>query len=267
MILKTRALAIDLDGTLMTPDDRVSERTARALTAAREAGIEIVIATARWYQLAQRVADPLGLDGPIIACSGAEVRRLADGADLMDVRLPDAFTRAVFEICDQERCIVWAPFEERVLLKAEGEIHGAPPEVDPVARLSDAVKGEARMVLVQGTGARERVLSELRDRFASEVRFFHSITTHGKSMLTLTATAAHKGVALQRACAELGVAPEETVAFGDAENDLELFRAAGRSFAMGQASDAVKAAATDVTASNAEDGVAVAVERLLAVRS
>jgi hydroxymethylpyrimidine pyrophosphatase-like HAD family hydrolase len=53
------------------------------------------------------------------------------------------------------------------------------------------------------------------------------------------------------------------VAFGDAEADIEMFRVAGASVAMGQSSDHVKSMATVVTATNDEDGVAVAVERLL----
>ena len=80
--------------------------------------------------------------------------------------------------------------------------------------------------------------------------------------LTLTATGADKGVALRVACDELGIDPHEVVAFGDAENDIEMFAIAGRSYAMGQASDKVKSAATEVTASNLEDGVALAIEEL-----
>ena len=53
------------------------------------------------------------------------------------------------------------------------------------------------------------------------------------------------------------------VAFGDAENDIEMFRVARLSVAMGQASPQVRAAATTVTADNTDDGVAIAVERLL----
>ena len=53
------------------------------------------------------------------------------------------------------------------------------------------------------------------------------------------------------------------VAFGDAENDVEMFRVAGHSFAMDQANDAVKQAADSVAPPNTEDGVAQAVEGLL----
>ncbi len=62
----------------------------------------------------------------------------------------------------------------------------------------------------------------------------------------------------------MGLQPREVVAFGDADNDVEMFRVAGASVAMGQASDEVKAKATAVTLRNDEAGVARAIERLLA---
>jgi hydroxymethylpyrimidine pyrophosphatase-like HAD family hydrolase len=93
--VRPRAFAIDLDGTLLGPGDEVSERNRRAIAAAREAGLHVIIATARWYQNAEHAAASLGLRGPLIACSGAEVRRFPEGADLFDVRLPDGFARAL----------------------------------------------------------------------------------------------------------------------------------------------------------------------------
>jgi hydroxymethylpyrimidine pyrophosphatase-like HAD family hydrolase len=62
----------------------------------------------------------------------------------------------------------------------------------------------------------------------------------------------------------MGLQPRDVVAFGDAENDIEMFRVAGASVAMGQAGDDVKAKATAVTLRNDEAGVARAIERLLA---
>ena len=86
-----RAFAIDLDGTLLGSDHKVSPANGKAVRTAIDAGFDIIIATARWYNLALEVAEELNLTGPAIACSGAEVRRLSDGTDLFDVRLPPEF--------------------------------------------------------------------------------------------------------------------------------------------------------------------------------
>ena len=73
----------------------------------------------------------------------------------------------------------------------------------------------------------------------------------------------NKGQGLRDTCRVLGIQPEETVAFGDAENDIPMLTAAGVGVAMGNASDKVKAAADAVTASNNEDGIAQWLERMM----
>ena len=73
-----------------------------------------------------------------------------------------------------------------------------------------------------------------------------------------------KGTALLRLGERLGVAAEEIMAVGDSENDLEMLRAAALPIAMGNASDAVKALCRWETRTNAEDGVAAAIDRILA---
>ena len=65
-----------------------------------------------------------------------------------------------------------------------------------------------------------------------------------------------KGAALREAMAKIGIKPEECIAFGDAENDIPMLEFAGIGVAMGNARDAVKAMADEVTLSNEEDGIA-----------
>ena len=120
------------------------------------------------------------------------------------------------------------------------------------------------MILVQGSHATAAV-EALAPAWDAAVRFDESFWGAGKRLLTLTAAGADKGVALGVACDALGIPPETVIAFGDAANDVPMFRVAGGSFAMGQASPSVQSEATAVTATNAEDGVALAVEQLLLV--
>ena len=261
-----RALAIDLDGTLLRKDETVSERNRQAIEKARAAGLDVVIATAGWYQRAERVARPLGALGPAIACSGAEVRRLSDGRDLMDVRLPAEFAAALYEIIDAHRCIAWVTLDDAVLMKIEGDVavDARFPEIERVPKIATAAAAAPRIALVQGTAVNQAIVDALAPRWSDRVRFVTSLSGHAKSILTLTAVGADKGVALEVACRDLGVSASEVVAIGDADNDMEMFRVAGGSFAMGQATEKVKAAAHAVTGTNEDDGVAQAIERLLA---
>ena len=66
------AVFFDLDGTLLVGED-LPDENARALRAAKDAGMHVIIATARWKEMAFKVADAVGLTDPVIACSGAQV--------------------------------------------------------------------------------------------------------------------------------------------------------------------------------------------------
>ncbi|MEZ5560493.1 MAG: HAD family hydrolase [Pseudomonadales bacterium] len=260
-----KALAIDLDGTLLVGEDLPADNIT-ALRAARDAGFQIIIATARWIQMAQRVEAEIGIHGPVIACSGAQVHDPVLGRDIFDERLPADFTEALYAICDDERCIATITVEDEVLLKLDGEpdMSQMPGEMRWVPKLTGVDASLPRVANIQGSGVYRRIKEELQPEFADKVHFFDSIGPSGKVILTLTSSRASKGEALQRACTHLSLSPSEVIAFGDAENDIEMFRIAGASVAMGQADARTKAAATAVTARNDEAGVARAVERLLA---
>jgi len=264
--MQYRALALDLDGTLLTPQEEVSERTHRALAAARAAGMEVIVASARWRQLAHGVAKTVGTEAPLVACSGAQVWRPRDGHDLLDLRLPAAFAAALYDICDRHRCIATVAGDTDVAIKLDGDqyVRRTNVELVTVASLVQQGPEHPRIALIQGTETNSLIRELLEPEWAETVRFVDSVSSRGRTVLTLTTAGADKGVALAVACAELGIATEEVVAFGDAENDLEMFRVAGASVAMGQANAHVRAHATMVTLTNAEDGVAHAIERLLA---
>ena len=82
------------------------------------------------------------------------------------------------------------------------------------------------------------------------------LTTSGNLILETSSTEAGKGTALRELAAMLGIAREETAAFGNAENDIGMLRFAGIGVAVANAEKEVRAAADEVTESNAEDGVA-----------
>jgi 5-amino-6-(5-phospho-D-ribitylamino)uracil phosphatase len=259
-----RALALDLDGTLLLPDDTVSERNRLAVQAAADAGWHVVLATARWYQLAERTAHHLELVDPVIACSGAEVRRLRDGVDLFDVRLPAGFTAELYELSQHHDGMVMVYQDRDVVMRSSFPIPPPPfPEVRAIDSFEEA-DATPRCALLFGDALNAAVLDELAGPWADDVRFLTAMSGHGATLLTLTGAGADKGLALQIACDDLGIPVSDVVAVGDSEADIEMFRVAGASVAMGQAAAAVQEAATWVTGTNADDGVAEAIERLLA---
>jgi Cof subfamily protein (haloacid dehalogenase superfamily) len=263
--MQFRALAIDLDGTLLV-GERLPEANRDAVRRAVDAGYDVVIATARWHQMAMRIGREIGIDGPVIACSGAQVHLPAEARDIFDERLPADFVAELYALCDADRCVATVTVEREVLLKLDGEPDRSqmPPEMRWVKRLEGAADSLPRVAAIQGSAVNARIRAELEPRYSGRINFFDSIGPSGKVILTITSAAASKGAALQAACRHLDVDPATVLAFGDAENDLEMFRVAGASVAMGQAEPFVKTAATWVTARNDEAGVAQAIERLLA---
>jgi hydroxymethylpyrimidine pyrophosphatase-like HAD family hydrolase len=261
-----RALALDLDGTLLRPDGTVSDRNRRAVAAAVDAGWHVVVASARWYQLVERTAREIGVVGPAIACSGADVRRLGDGVDLFDVRLPAPFAAALYDLCDDADGMALVCQDREVVLRsAVAAPHDEPPEIRRVPALADAER-TPRCALVYGDELNALVCDELLPEWKDGVRFLTSMSGRGESVLTLTSAGADKGRALQIACADLGIAMSDVVAMGDSTTDVEMFRVAGASVAMGQASPDVREAATWVTTTNTDDGVGRAIEQLLGSR-
>jgi Cof subfamily protein (haloacid dehalogenase superfamily) len=259
-----KALAIDLDGTLLVGED-LSTENLDAVRRAHEAGFSIVIATARWRQMALRITTEIGLSSPIIACSGAEVYLPDQDKDIFDHRLPDDFTEELYALCNANRCITTITGDEDVLLKLDGEPDPSllDPEIRWVPKLDISQHPNPRIAAIQGSALVTEIKTNLLPRWKDQINLYDSIGPNGKIVITITAKAANKGEALRVACQHLDIDLSQVVSFGDAENDIEMFKVTGASVAMGQADQFIKDAATMTTAANTEHGVAQAIHKLL----
>ena len=265
--MRYSAFAIDLDGTLLD-GETVPQKNIDALKAAIAKGIYVIIATARWKEKALEVQKLLGVSNVLIACSGAQVfdpQNSPDEQDVFSARLPEDFTRELYAICNEERCIATITSGDRVCVKLDGEPNAGMmgPEMSWAPALDVNPDDLPRIGAIQGSKAVARIKDELQAKYASKVNIFDSIGPTGRIIITITAKIAEKGTALAAACAYLEIDPTEVVAFGDAENDLAMFRYAGAAVAMGQADDEVKAAATFVSLPHEQGGVGHAVNLLL----
>lgn len=262
--MKYKAFALDLDGTLLVGEELPADNI-KALQRAKAQGIEVMLATARWSQIAERTAQLMGISDLVIACSGAQVRDPKTGVDIFDHRLPEDFCHDLFAICNSQRCIATVTFENDVRIKLDGEpdVGAMATEMSWVRELNVDASNLPRVAAVQGTGCIAQIREQLSARFADRVNIFDSIGPTGRIILIITAKAATKGAALEAACQHLGIHRDEVVAFGDAENDVEMLRAAGAAVVMGQADEATKAEADYITKANFEAGVAHAVNQIL----
>ncbi len=263
MGLKPRLIAIDLDGTLLDSQGRVSDRTAAALKRAHEAGIVLAPATARWYQAAIRPFEAIGLGVAAIASAGADVRA-ADGTVVEQSCLDGDFALFLAGLCDRAGWTATLSTPERSYRRAN-ELPpwaaNAPEWLKPVTTFAGEHLQNALSVLAEAAPG-DHHLPEL-EAWAGRVSLYPAVAFNGDALITITAPGVDKGSALRALCAHLGIDPAEAAAIGDSEVDIPMFEAAGLAVAMADATPEAKAAATRHTLSADEDGVAAFIDSIL----
>jgi hydroxymethylpyrimidine pyrophosphatase-like HAD family hydrolase len=259
-----RLVASDLDGTLLRPDESVSERTRAALAAARAAGIRVVLVSGRPPRSLGPIAERIGVGGIAICANGALVWDLDTGRMLDTSPLAaDLAGRLVRTLREAIPGVLFAVELEGGFGREAGWSDGRGP-ASPEELEADALKlitGPVVKLLVRHPSL---PFAELAERARAAVGDDAVATWAGLRLVEISAAGVTKAFALERLCRRLGVAASEVVAIGDMPNDLAMLAWAGRSVAVANADPQVLAAADEVTAANTEDGVAVVLERILA---
>jgi Cof subfamily protein (haloacid dehalogenase superfamily) len=282
-------IAIDIDGTL-TPSNgpKISPRNCAALRAAEAAGIEIVIATGRRQAYAMPLIAQLGLsdESVMISSNGAVVRGF-DG-ELLDRRfLPVETARQLCVALRGYGTLVFTFDREgtsSLVIENLQQLHARIDrwveanrpylaEVRPIERAFDGGE-EPIQGMVCGTIAemmtaeQQLLLSDVSGRIAMHRTEY---AARDLSILDLLPPGCSKGAALDSLASIRGLERSQIMAIGDNLNDLEMLEYAGRAVVMGNASPEMLALAErggwELTTSNDEDGVAVAVEEVLRQRS
>lgn len=261
-----RLLAIDLDGTLLTPgpEKHITSRTHLALRQAVEAGVELVIATGQNLAVVQHLCGDLPLHGPQILENGAVLANLEgqiyrhhlfppqQQVPVLELLRAAGFYRAYHTL---DRVYV-----DRQTPRARDWYR---PPVPPVIEVEDVASlSPMPCSKIVGVGEEGRIRA-LRPRWEQEFAGTLSVTQTASDLLEFLHPQVSKGRALQEIAADLGIAPEEVVAVGDHHNDIGMLRFAGLGVAMGNAHEEVKAEADYVTGSNTEDGVALVIEEVI----
>ena len=268
-------IALDLDGTLLDSQKRITPRTLAALEAAAARGIHIVPTTGRFFDGMPKCVLDLPFVRYAVTINGAAVFDSVDKAVVAkeELALDKALaTIAVFERfdviydCYQDN---WGWITESMIAKADEYTPNAfyaqmMREIrTPVPELKEYLRTKGAPV--------QKVLSYARDPSVYETmipmlkaevpNIF--VTMSNPKMVEVNSERCHKGRALELLAAHLGFGMERVMAFGDGLNDLTMVRDAGVGVAMANAVPEVLAAAKIVTASNDEDGVALAIEQML----
>jgi len=259
-----RLIALDLDGTVLREDLRVSERTKEAVREVRCQGVEVVICTGRMFATALPYAQELELDLPLITYQGAIVKSLS-GEVLYRREVP--LTRARQVVLEARAHGFAANMYMDDLLHVE---HLTPQGEKYINKLGIPFrKVDDLLTLLESDPTKLLVLNE-EEKLDAFARFWRE--KYGNSLYVTKSLATYleflhpeatKGRGLAALADYLGIPREQVMAVGDSWNDMEMFKFAGFSVAMGNGPADVRAMADYVTKSNEEDGVAFAIENFI----
>ena len=270
-----KLIALDLDGTLLTDDKRLTPENEAALRRAAASGIGIVPATGRFWSAVPDCVRRLPYIRYAVTVNGAQVCDIRDERVISRAELPWELAVRVMEYLDTLPVIYdcyqdnwgWMTAAQKDRIE---EFAATAPSLDMLRRFREPVPELKACLRERGRGVqkvqcffkddavRRRARAELEARFPET-----SVTSSIVNNLEINARSATKGSALLQLAAFLGLDASQTVAFGDDSNDITMLRAAGIGVAMGNANAEIRAAADMVTLSNEENGVAAALARLL----
>ncbi|WP_437576284.1 HAD family hydrolase [Sorangium sp. So ce887] len=254
-----KLLAVDVDGTLVRRDGSIHEEDFLAIQRLQSAGIPVSIATGRLYSGTREVARRIGVVGPIACVDGSHIVHTEGDAHLYSRTISGAEAALLRSITERHATASFLFAQDSIVHDATGTPHlhyvrGWSNAIAEVERVSshpywEHEHGLLALVAIgtelQVRAAVEEVRSELGDSaFVVSFPLLHDGHTSVFAML-VRAAGPTKGTAIAWLAEHYGCATSDVVVVGDWLNDLPMFEVAGRSFAMGQAPEDVKRAATD----------------------
>ena len=274
-----KAIALDIDGTLTNDEKVVTPRTRQALLDAQRSGIRVILASGRPTRGLKALARELELPdhgGLLVSFNGAHVsdaatdevlfdqpmavddmRELLDHLRSFDV-IPWVTEGEYLYLEDAYRCMIEHKGEPKNIVKYERD--ACDLKIREVANLTEVCSHPQDKILTAGTDTYlrehwEAMYAPFRDRLAGmfTADFYFEFMAPGID----------KANALAGALPKLGIDASEVAAFGDGQNDARMLAWAGCGVAMANAIDETKAVADMVTTSNNEDGIVLALEKIL----
>jgi Cof subfamily protein (haloacid dehalogenase superfamily) len=260
-----QAFACDLDRTLIGEDAELRPRTQSAIAAARAAGIHVILVTGRMFRSVRPYAEAAGIDDPVVCYQGAVVADPVTGRFLRHEPIPLEVAREAIGAVEAEgyplNCYVDDElYVARHTSASEAYASFQNLEVHAVGDLLEWLSEPPTKLVAVGDPVELDGLEErMRARFDGRLYISKSLP----HFLEFASPEVTKGSGLAFLAEHLGFAADETVAFGDGENDVELLEWAGYGVAVENAHARVLAVADFVCPPVTEEGVAQVLEAYL----
>jgi len=271
--MQVKIIQLDLDGTLLNSEKKISARNYRALERAAEQGVYIVPSTGRFYDGMPQVVRDLPFVKYAITVNGAQIYDVKNKAVLHRAEIPPERAMEICRYMDTlpgvYDCYVdgWGYMKAELYARIDAFI--SDPRTNkmvkdlrkPLEDFYGFLQGRSvqkAQIFFADMGRRALELERMAQRFPDM-----AVTSSIVNNIEINAADANKGEALRVLSRHLGVDIKDTMAFGDGSNDLTMIQTAGNGVAMENAYQGLKDAADYVTLSNDEDGVADAIERFV----
>ena len=268
-------IAVDMDGTLLHPETRISAKDAQALRDAARAGITVAICSGRMPEDIDHYVAQAGLDCWVCGGNGCRVYDAPYGNLVEEHMLDTGAALACIALLERyEGCglVLHAGAGADVVLShmpedewyrqwmRKRELRGRSPVLLGSAALREAAKrGIHNMLITFEEDESGGALAEAAARFRALPGV--DVTSSWKDNFEIMPAGINKGTALAGLAARLGVPREGVMAIGDQENDREMLLWAGYGVAMGNATPEIKEISRFVTSDNTQGGVAEAVRK------
>jgi Cof subfamily protein (haloacid dehalogenase superfamily) len=262
-----RLLALDIDGTLLTSDHRVTDATRDAIQSVAESGVHVVLASARGPRALTPIMRQLGISGYVIAYTGALICKIdpTSHAPLMvlsktPIDLADAHaiaSKAAHLGVDVGWMLEegWMVQNLTEVVRREAGIIDVQPDVTDLGRLDQP---PLKLQCMMMPGADAAPLGTLRRELPGTVEGQFSQPTY----LEVVTHGMDKAHGLQELSHTLGIELQEMAALGDGDNDATMLETVGFGVAMGNATPAARRVARWITETNDQNGVALAIEHI-----
>ena len=251
-----KAVAFDMDGTLLTDSKEISTRTRSCFEALEKRGISLILSTGRSYEALEPYKKELNLNHPVICYNGAGVLG-NDGESIQNHLLDDDISRYLIDFARKDGVHIQIYregklyFEERTPEAEFYENHvnltGNLVNFDNFTPLKFT-----KIMYLGDHGYLEGFVPGFIEKFGKKL----SVMFSNPMFLEFMDGKVSKGNALYEVADYLGIGTSNIMAFGDGENDISMIQTAGIGVAMENAARDVKAVANIITLSNNDDGVA-----------
>ena len=268
-----KIIAFDLDGTVFRNDKTISPRVRDTLRAAAERGIELVPATGRAFNGIPNELKAMPGVNYLITSNGAAVYR-TDGSLVYERAVPCDTASAIISEFDRNSVITAAYFDGSGYMELRGfekaiEMGLPSHAIEYFKTTRVMVDSLPEFVMESNKPVRVITLAFRPEDKAAQKNIIEIVKKYdvscvygGDMNIDINHRKSGKGYALLEIAKLLGIAPEDTAAIGDSENDSDMLKKAGVGIAMANADEDAKAAADMITLSNEEDGVAAAIDMI-----